>query len=143
MSEAEVVNGFATLGQAFIAGLQASFAIVSAYIVALYFFLGRAPLAMRILAFAFFSATLAVLGIYLAVAMAYGDSIAIALAEMQTSRKLSTLGSVVLQLVNHPHAYSLLYDSLLIGLAAYLALFYLTFFYAWVASRDVAEKAGQ
>ena len=38
MSEAEVVAAFATLGQAFLAGLQAAFAIISAYIVALYFF---------------------------------------------------------------------------------------------------------
>jgi len=77
MSEAELVGAFASLGQAFLTGLQASFAIVSAYIVALYFFLGRAPLAMRVLAFAFFSATLAVLGAYFAGAMAYGDGIAI------------------------------------------------------------------
>jgi hypothetical protein len=48
-------------------GCQTSFAIVSAYIVALYFF-GSAPIAMRVLVFVFFSATLAVLGGYLATA---------------------------------------------------------------------------
>ncbi len=131
MSEAEVVAAFATLGQAFLAGLQASFTIVSAYIVALYFFLGRAPLAMRILAFAFFSSTLAVLGVYLAGAKAYGDGIAVSLSEMQTKTSLTTLGKVVLWLINNPDAYALLYASLGIGLAGYLALFYLTFFYRW------------
>jgi hypothetical protein len=64
VTEAEVVAAFATLGQAYLAGVQTSFAIVSAYIVALYFFLGRAPIALRVLAFVFFSATLAVLGGY-------------------------------------------------------------------------------
>ena len=134
MTEAEVIAAFATLGQAFLAGLQASFAIISAYIVALYFFLGRAPLAMRVLAFAFFSATLAVLGVYLAGAKAYGDGIAVELAELQTRANLSTLGRVVLWLVNHPQAYALLYASLGIGLTGYLALFYLTFFYRWPKS---------
>ncbi len=131
MSEAEVVAAFATLGQAFLAGLQASFAIVSAYIVALYFFLSRAPLMLRILAFAFFSSTLAVLAVYMAGAMAYGDGIAISLAEIQSRTDLTTLGKVVLWLINHPQAYGLLYASLGIGLAAYLALFYLTFIYRW------------
>jgi hypothetical protein len=131
MSEAEVVAAFATLGQAFLAGLQATFAIISAYLVALYFFLGRAPLVMRVVAFAFFSSTLAVLGLYLAGAKAYGDGIAVALEEMQTQSSLSTLGKVVLWLINDPNAYLLLYASLAIGLAAYLTLFYLTFFYSW------------
>ena len=141
MSESEIVAAFATLGQAFLAGLQASFAIVSAYIVALYFFLGRAPLPMRILAFVFFSATLAVLAVFLAGAMAYGDGIAISLADMQTKGKLSHLGGIVLELVNHPQAYALLYASLLIGIAAYVTLFYLTFFYRWDAPRDAGRAS--
>jgi len=133
MSEAEVVAAFATLGQAFLAGLQAAFAIILAYIVALYFFLGRAPLVMRIVAFAFFSSTLAVLGLYLAGAKAYGDGIAVALAEMEAKTSLSTLGKVVLWLINDPQAYLLLYASLGIGLTAYATLFYLTFFYRWTS----------
>ena len=136
MTEAEVVGAFATLGQAYLAGLQASFAIVSAYIVALYFFLGRAPFPLRLLAFLFFSATLAVLGVYLAGAMAYGDGIAAALEELRGKHTLSTLGIVVASLINHPHAFALLYASLAIGLAAYLALFYLTFFYGWQTPFD-------
>jgi hypothetical protein len=83
VTEAEVVGAFATLGQAYLAGLQASFAIVSAYIVELYFFLGRAPFPLRVLAFLFFSATLAV-GVYLAGVMAYGDGIAAALGVVHT-----------------------------------------------------------
>jgi hypothetical protein len=134
MSEAEVGAAFATLGQAFLAGLQASFAIVSAYIVALYFFLRRAPLAMRILAFAFFSSTLAVLAVYLAGAKAYADGIAIELEQMQAKASLSTLGKVVVWLIDNPHAYALLYVSLAIGVAAYLTLFYLTLFYQWSES---------
>ena len=67
---------------------------------------------MRVLTFAFFSATLAVLGVYLAGAKASGDGIAVELAELQTRANLSTLGRVVLWLVNHPQAYALLYASL-------------------------------
>jgi hypothetical protein len=72
--------------------------------------------------------------VYLTGAKAYGDGIAVELAELQTRANLSTLGRVVLWLVNHPQAYALLYASLGIGLTGYLALFYLTFFYRWPKS---------
>ena len=131
VTEAEVVGAFATLGQAYLGGLQTSFAIVSAYIVALYFFLGRAPFPLRALAFLFFSATLAVLGGYLVGAMAYSAGVWAALAELRGKRALSALGSVVASVISHPYTSVLLYASLAIGLAAYVALFYLTFFYRW------------
>jgi hypothetical protein len=143
VTEAEVVAAFATLGQAYLAGLQTSFAIVSAYIVALYFFLGRAPLALRALAFVFFSATLAVLGGYLAGAMLYGQGIAGALGELRGKRSLSTLGTVVAWLMNHPHTATLVFGSLAIGLGTYLALFYLTFFYRWRTPSDGAALDGR
>jgi hypothetical protein len=68
----------------------------------LHFFLGRAPFPLRVLAFLFFSATLAVLGVYLAGAMAYGDGIAAALEELRGKHTLSTLGIVAASLINHP-----------------------------------------
>jgi hypothetical protein len=37
-------------------------------------------------------------------------------------------GTIVASLINHQHTFTLVFGSLAIGLAGYLALFYLTFF---------------
>jgi multisubunit Na+/H+ antiporter MnhC subunit len=131
MKEAELISAFATLGQSFVAGLQASFTIVSAYIVALYFFLGRAPLLMKCIAFAFFTGTMLVLGLVMLGAINYADGIAIALGQERVGAGLSTVGEVVIAMMDHPLAYALLGTAIVIGAPTYLTLFYLTFFYRW------------
>jgi hypothetical protein len=129
MKEPELINAFAALGQAFVTGLQASFTIVSAYIVALYFFLGRAPLLMKTVAFAFFTGTMLVLGLVMLGAITYADGIALALG--QEGAALSVVGRAVIDMMDHPLAYLLLGMAIGIGAATYLTLFYLTFFYRW------------
>jgi hypothetical protein len=140
MKEAELINAFATLGQSFVAGLQASFTIVSAYIVALYFFLGRAPLLIKTVAFAFFTGTMLVLGLVMLGAKSYADGIAIALGQERASGGLSTVGQSVIEMMDHSLAYALLGLATAIGAATYLTLFYLTFFYRWTPRRADAES---
>jgi hypothetical protein len=130
MSESELLSQFTALGQAFLFGLQATFAIVSAYVVALYFFLGHAPLLMKLVAFMFFAATLVILGVFLAGAIIFADGLAIALTSVGQP---TYLGQLVTKLVNHDSAYAIAYGAVAIGIALYFALFYLTFGYAWPA----------
>ena len=131
MTEAELLAQFATLGQAFLAGLLAAFTIVSAYLVALHAFLGNAETPLKVVAFVFFSATLFVLGIFLGGAIIYADGVAVALNELSASRGSTSLGRLVTNLVNHQLAYVLAGACVIIGVCIYGALFFLTFFYAW------------
>ena len=132
MSEAEVAAAFASFGQMFLSGLQAAFAVVSAYLVAVYFFLCRAPFMMRFTAFLFFSATLLTLALFMIGAARFGDGIYFAMQELKPK---SALGRTVIELLNHQYAYALLWISFAVGLATYVTLAYLTFFYRWPAVR--------
>jgi len=131
MSEAELLTQFATLGQAFLSGLLATFTVVSAYLVALYAFLGNAPLPLKIVAFAFFTGTLILLGIFLAGSIFYADGVAVALNDIVVARGGSNLARVVVHLVNHKLAYFLAYASVATGACVYGVLFYLTFYFEW------------
>jgi hypothetical protein len=133
MTEAELIAAFSDIAQMFLTGLQASFTVVSAYIVALYFFLGRAPFLMRLLAFAFFTAVLAVLGLFLVGAVIFSDGIAIGLTEQSISGTASSATLIAAKLVNTDYAYAIAAAAVLIGIGVYLSLFYLTFFYRWRA----------
>lgn len=133
MTEAELIAAFSDIAQMFLAGLQASFTVVSAYIVALYFFLGRAPFLMRLLAFAFFTAVLAVLGLFLVGAVIFSDGIAIGLTEQSISGTASSATLIAAKLVNTDYAYAIAAAAVLIGIGVYLSLFYLTFFDRWRA----------
>ena len=135
MTEAVLVSNAREFGHIFLAGIQASFTIVSAYVVALYFFLGRAPFLMKLLAFGFFSATLALLGLFAVGVMLYADGLAIGLGEVAAQQPLSTLGRTLNWLVNHELAYWFTLMSFIVGCGVYVALFYLTFLYNW--RRDV------
>jgi len=84
-----------------IAGLQAAFTIGSAYISARYTFLGRAPLLLKVTAFAFFSATTLVLGVFMLVATRYADGVATALTDLHVKKQLSGLGGLVAVMLNH------------------------------------------
>ncbi len=107
MTEAELIAAFSDIAQMFLTGLQASFTVVSAYIVALYFFLGRAPFLMRLLAFAFFTAVLAVLGLFLVGAVIFSDGIAIGLTEQSISGTASSATLIAAKLVNTDYAYAI------------------------------------
>jgi hypothetical protein len=131
MSEAELLSQFSVLGQTFLFGLQAAFTIVSAYVVALYFFLGHAPFVMKLVAFVFFTAALIILGVFLTGAIIFADGLAYSLTEASSGHQSTYLGHLVGGLVNHDLAYAIAYGTVAIGVTLYGALFYLTFLYAW------------
>lgn len=145
MSEAELLHlSFAT-NEAMMAVFSTFFAIVSAYLAGLYFFLNRSPLPVKVLAFGVLSAAF----VFLGQAMAGIESRATGIIKawktiadpVSRIRDLEQLAiPLPLQLVmEQSHMASLAYDGFTAGsimgwvvaVAVYLTLAYLTFFYRW------------
>lgn len=149
MSESEILQlSFAT-NEAMMAVFSMFFAIVSAYLAGLYFFLNRSPATIKMLAFGVLSAAF----IFLGQAMAGIESRAKGIINAWKSipdpvtgiRDLEQLAiPLPLQLVVDQHQMaSLSYDGFTAGsvmgwvvaVAVYLTLAYLTFFYTWPRDR--------
>jgi hypothetical protein len=134
MSEAEVMQGFFSSSQVVISLFSAFFAMVSAYIAGLYFFLNRAPLALRLLAFFLLSIGIAFLGGAVAIQQRVQDGLFTAWAKLP-----SPMMSVELLLnpfpFSLPQGWSLYYIGAtlgwLTGFCVYVALGYMTFVYRW------------
>jgi hypothetical protein len=134
MSEAEIVQAYLGSGQMVIGLFSLFFTMVSAYIAGLYFFLNRAPLALRVLAFALLSIGLVFLGAAAAIQQLLQNGLAAAWVKLP-----SPIFSI--SVLNNPLAMPLpggwsLYDigTLLGWIAAgmvYVALGYMTFVYRW------------
>jgi len=135
MSEAEVMQGMFSSIQVVISLFSTFFAMISAYIAGLYFFLNRAPVALKLLAFFLLSTGLVFLG-----------GAAITQQRLQAGllaawAKLPSPAIAVDAVLRNPFPASLppgwsLYDvgvnvGWLTGLCVYLALGYMTFFYRW------------
>jgi drug/metabolite transporter (DMT)-like permease len=137
MSEAEVMQGVFSSIQVVISLFSTFFAMISAYIAGLYFFLNRAPVALKLLAFFLLSVGLAFLG-----------GAAITQQRLQVGllaawAKLSSPAITVDAVLRNPFPLALpqgwsLYDvgvniGWLTGVCVYLALGYMTFLYRWKA----------
>ena len=137
MSEGEVVEQLGNHTDTLIAGLSLIFSIVSAYIVALNYFIGSSNFMARLGSFAFITLVLVMLAMLLMGVQSAHAGLVARLAELQAAGALSAAGQAVLANAT-PHAdggFSL--DSLLnlcatIGLGfVYLALAYMTFLHQW------------
>ena len=135
MSEAEVMQGVFSSIQVVISLFSTFFAMISAYIAGLYFFLNRAPFALKLLAFFLLSIGLVFLG---------GAAITQQRLQMGLFAawgKLPSPAIAVDSVLRNPFPGSLpagwsLYDvgvniGWLTGLCVYLALGYMTFLYRW------------
>jgi drug/metabolite transporter (DMT)-like permease len=137
MSEAEVMQGVFSSIQVVISLFSTFFAMISAYIAGLYFFLNRAPVALKLLAFFLLSVGLA----FLAGAAITQQRLQVGL--LAAWAKLSSPAIAVDAVLRNPFPAALpqgwsLYDvgvniGWLTGLAVYLALGYMTFLYRWKA----------
>ena len=135
MSEAEMMQGMFSSIQVVISLFSTFFAIISAYIAGLFFFLNRAPVALKLLAFFLLSVGLVFLG-----------GAAITQQRLQVGLlaawgRVSTPAVAIGDVLRNPFAISLpagwsIYElGLIVGwltaLFVYLALGYMTFFYRW------------
>jgi hypothetical protein len=131
MSELQLVSELSRIAHIYLAGLGTAFTVVSAYVVALYYFIHRAPLILKIISFAFFTCVLIVLGILMLGAAIYTDALAVALLRIGEGGATSELIGAANVILNHDYAYLLFGLTFAIGAAVYLTLAYLTYFYRW------------
>jgi hypothetical protein len=134
MSEAELMQGLLSSIQAVLSLFSMFFAMISAYIAGLYFFLNRAPVALRLLAFTLLSIGLLFLGGAAAVQQRLQDVLVGAWSKLPapTVSIDHIRNPVDLPL---PYAWSLQDMGVAIGwataLSVYVALAYMTFIYRW------------
>jgi hypothetical protein len=134
MTESEIMQAFLASGQNVISLFSMFFAMVSAYIAGLYFFLNRAPLALRLLAFALLSVGLVFLGAAAAIQQRLQASLSAAWTKVPAP-------VFAIEALRNPLPFELPYDvslqeiGTLLGwitaATVYLALGYMTFVYRW------------
>ena len=137
MGEGEVVEQLSNHADTLLAGVSLIFSIVSAYVVALNYFIGSSNLAARLGSFAFVSLVLLMLlMVIMGVQTAHAGLIA-RLLELKAEGQLTAAGSALLAnattLAIGGHSVDgILSISAMAGLGfVYLALAYLTFIHKW------------
>jgi hypothetical protein len=135
MSEAEVMQGMFASIQVVVSLFSTFFAIISAYIAGLFFFLNRAPIALKLLAFFLLSIGL----VFLAGAAVTQQRLQLGL--LAAWGGMSSPMIAVDSILRNPFPVSLptgwsIYElgvnvGWLTGLSVYLALGYMTFLYRW------------
>lgn len=129
MTEAEISNQLLALSGLALSGISVFFTLFSAYIVALYFFLHRAPLRMRLTVFVFLTLAFVYLGAF---AMVMADHAAGLHAALEDLARVKTITAGGQALLHGGDANVDLRWMNMAGLAVnYIALVYLTFFYRW------------
>jgi len=92
VTEAEITEQMVMMMDLTLVGVSVFFSIVSAYILAIYYFLRRAPFGLKVTAFAFFSFTFAFLAIFAANCFSHAASLQAALAALGERTALSPVG---------------------------------------------------
>lgn len=134
VSESEITEQMVMMMDLTLAGVSVLFSIVSAYIVALYFFLREAPFGLRMIAFLLFSLTFAFLCIFAANCFSHSASLQAALVELGQTETLSSVGRAAIKpgMIDRAaldHTIQVITWS---GMALfYLALTYFTFLHNW------------
>ncbi|MBL8543942.1 MAG: hypothetical protein JNJ63_09020 [Hyphomonadaceae bacterium] len=142
MTEGEVIEQLIEFTSILLLGVSLIFSIVSAYVVALNYFIGSANLAARIASFVFMTLVLGMLMATMAGASSTQAGLIARLHELDAAGQLTAAGRAALAnatpeiigVVTH-HAYSIDQIVLLcawVGMGAvYLGLGYLTFLHRW------------
>lgn len=139
MSEAEILQSLFDAIDAVLVVFSTFFAIVSGYVAALYFFLARAPIILRMMAFALLSIGLVFLGGTATVIQKLQEGLFSAWDRLERP-------IVPLQDLRNPvpglHVAGFSQQEIGVGigwavaLAVYVALFYLTFLYRWPGASE-------
>jgi hypothetical protein len=142
MTEADIASQLIQMMSLTLQGMGVVFSIVSAYVVALYYFLYRAPLILKLGSFLFFTLIMALLVFFTLGAFDHGAAIERTLAELAQKGPLSPIGQAALARgnlgtgsIDEKLRWSI---EAAFGLV-YLSLFYLTFFHRW-AHADYTER---
>jgi len=143
MSEAEITGQMTAMMDLTLSGISVFFTIVSAYTVALFYFLGRAPIGLKATAFSFFSLTMLFLAIFAYNSFNHAAALREALVELSKISDLSAVGrkAVGAGVYGRGELDKMIRAMMWLGMSlVYLALFYFTFFHRWTA-RDSDRAA--
>ncbi len=141
MSEGEVVELLVEFTSVLLLGVSVLFTVVSAYVVALNYFIGEANLGARVASFAFLTLILGMLIMVMVGAQATHVGLIERLRELDAAGQLSAAGRA--QLHNADSAIDTIVRTCVwLGLVGtYIALAYLTFIHRWTP--DVVRVALQ
>ena len=134
MTEADITSQIVSLMDLTLTGVGVVFSIVSAYVVALYYFLHRAPILLRLTAFLFFTLIVVFLGLFTAGVFDHGTALHAALEEIAAQGMLSPVGKAVLarSTVGGGMIDTSLQLVVWAGFASvYISFAYLTFLHRW------------
>ncbi|MFZ1990494.1 MAG: hypothetical protein WAW96_12070 [Alphaproteobacteria bacterium] len=142
MMESDVANQIVQMMSLTLQGMGVVFSIVSAYVVALYYFLYRAPLILKLGSFLFFTLIVALLVFFTLGAFDHGAAITRTLADMAQKAPLTPIGQAAL--ARGSLGTTSIDQELRLSIEAafalvYLSLFYLTFFHRWTHA-DYTER---
>lgn len=124
-------------------GVSVFFSIVSAYIVALYFFLNRAPFGLKATAHIFFTLTIAFLAVFAANSFSHAASLQAAMVELGARTPLSPVGARAVEggLGNRGALDVAIRSMSWAGMAlVYGALTYFTFVHRWRPDAAVGRQ---
>lgn len=134
MSEAEITEQMVMMMDLTLTGVSVFFSIISAYIVALFYFLNRAPFGLKVTAFAFFTLTMLFLAVFAAGTFSHAAALQRGLIDLAATSEISPVAGAAVENgvadrgVLDRTIRSLTWMSM--GLV-YLALTYFTFFHRW------------
>ena len=141
MSLSELMQARFDSANTIIATFSLFFTIVSAYIAALYFFLGKAPVAMRLVAFTLLTISF----LFLAAVVASVTEVVEVLISRWVDAAIPVTDGERLRslLAGWGSGYTLYYAGVVlatgVGAAVFIVLGYLTFFYSWPHFENTAR----
>jgi hypothetical protein len=143
MSEADITEQMTMMMELTLSGISVFFTIVSAYTVALFYFLARAPIALKLTAFGFFTLTLLFLAIFAFNSFNHAAALREALVELGGVTDLSAVGDKAIGagVYGRGDLDKLIRGMMWLGMGlVYVALFYFTFFHKWTKRADARDE---
>ena len=131
MNEAQLTAQLLSTNEIFFTGISVGFTVYSAYIIGLYWFLQRANIGIKLIAFGLLTLSTVLIGIGGFGVIRHAQGATLALIELNTETPLTLLGQMAISEVAGTVANWLSLG--LIGLLSliYLGAFYLTFCFKW------------
>jgi hypothetical protein len=134
MTEADITGQIVQMMNLTISGISVFVTIVSAYIVAVFFFLHRAPIVLKLVAFLFFTLAVAFLMLFMRGSFDHAHALQAALVELNQNGGLSPVGRAALARgVGAAEGIDTTIQHVMWGALGlvYVVLFYLTFLHRW------------
>ena len=140
VTEADLTGQIVAMMEIFYLAGATTFTVISAYIVALYYFLNQSPVLMRVGAFSFFTLALAFLGISTYGAVRHYTGVLKALDELAAREPLSALGNMALESTASAVANWSVAAAGAVFVGLWLSLTYLTFVHRWPTGGPTAQS---